>query len=115
MRLMLIFQGGFGSVGKDIALVLVWCCQALRLCVSMRPQESECECVCECVWVWVSVLVWWRPRGGGTVGLAGSFVNAENLSSRSVVIIVIIIIVVVVVVVIIIMTTIVDVHVRKRG
>lgn len=42
--------------------------------------------------------------GGGTVGLAGSFVNAENLSSRSVVIIVIII-----------MTTIVDVHVRKRG
>lgn len=55
------------------------------------------------------------PEGGGTVGLAGSFVNAENLSSRSVVIIVIIIIVVVVVVVIIIMTTIVDVHVRKRG
>lgn len=50
--------------------------------------------------------------GGGTVGLAGSFVNAKNLSSRSVVII---IIVVVVVVVIIIMTIIVDVHVRKRG
>jgi len=46
MRLMLIFQGGFGSVGKDIALVLVWCCQALRLCVSMRLRGGQGGGVC---------------------------------------------------------------------
>lgn len=83
----------------------------MLVCVRRRVSASVCASV-----FGFGFPFWFDgARGGGTVGLAGSFVNAENLSSRSVVIIVIIIIVVVVVVVIIIMTTIVDVHVRKRG